>query len=177
MEGFLRAIVRLHCCRFHCPDRRACAAPPTSPISSSRSRPCSIGLTPNDKLATYGARRSRGRGRRLPFHRAGEGRLQGLDRRRRGGLRHLARLPADRPDQVQGQVRAGRGRVPPAPLAVLQEDADRARLRREAQRARLHGLFATGSSKARRRTRPPSVPIMPWGNQGDVPKCADWVAK
>lgn len=22
-----------------------------------------------------------------------------------------------------------------------------------------------------------SVPIMPWGNQGDIPKCADWVEK
>src|SRR5262245_14782776 len=65
----------------------------------------------------------------------------GLDRRRRGGVGHLARLSADRADPHQGQVRAGRGRFSQAPLAVLQEDADRARLRRQAQRAGLHGLF------------------------------------
>ena len=86
-------------------------------------------------------RRSGGRGRRVPFHRAGARRLQGLDRRRRRSVRHFARLPPGRPDQIHGQVRAGRRRVPPPPLAVLQEDADRARLRHEAQRARLHGLF------------------------------------
>ena len=98
-------------------------------------------LTPNDKLATYGLDDPEVEGVACHFTVPERGRRQGVARRRRGGLRHFARLPADRPDPLQGEVRAGRRRVSQAPLAVLQEDADRARLRRQAQRAGLHGLF------------------------------------
>ena len=98
-------------------------------------------LSPERQARHLRAGRPRGRWRRLPFHGAGARRLQGLDRRCRGGVRHLARLPADRTDPLQGEIRAGRGRVPQAPLAVLQEDADRPRLRRQTKRAGLYGLF------------------------------------
>jgi hypothetical protein len=47
----------------------------------------------------------------------------------------------DRADPLQEEVRPGRGRVPHPPLAVFQEDADRARLRHQAQRPGLHGLL------------------------------------
>src|ERR1700742_4078276 len=90
--------------------------------------------SPNDKLATYGVDDP-------IVHGARKGWLERLARARRRGLRHLARLPAGRPRQIHRQVRAGRRCVSSPALAVLQEDADRARLRHEAQRARLHGLF------------------------------------
>src|SRR5262249_20600570 len=60
---------------------------------------------------------------------------------RRGGLGHPARLPTDRPDTLQVEVRAGRRRVSQTPLAVLQKDADCARLRHKAQCPGLYGLF------------------------------------
>src|SRR5262249_20668152 len=60
---------------------------------------------------------------------------------RRGGLGHPARLPTDRPDTLQVEVRAGRRRVSQTPLAVLQKDADWARLRHKAQCPGLYGLF------------------------------------
>src|SRR5262249_943667 len=44
-------------------------------------------------------------------------------------------------DSFQAEIFPGRGHVSPTAFAVLQENADRARLRREAERARLHGLF------------------------------------
>ena len=119
-------------------------------------------LSPNDKLATYGLDDPDVEGVACHFTVPEKRRLQGLDRRRRGGLRHFARLPADRPDPLQGQVRAGRGSIPPAPLAVLQEDADRARLRREAQRAGLHGLFRPADRRLAEELDL-DVPIMPWG--------------
>ena len=97
--------------------------------------------SPNDKLATYAIDDPIVDGVACHFTVPEKGGFKGWLGRRRGSLRHLARLPPGRPDQVHGQVRAGRRCVPPPPLAVLQEDADRARLRREAQRARLHGLF------------------------------------
>src|SRR5712691_8506793 len=87
------------------------------------------------------SRRPGGRRRCLPLHRAREGRLEGLAWPCRTGLRHLALLPPDRADPHQAEIRAGRGRLPPAPLAVLQEDADRARLRCEAEHPRLHGVL------------------------------------
>src|SRR5262249_6649440 len=59
----------------------------------------------------------------------------------RGSLRYLARMPAGRAGALQAEVRAGRGNVPPPPLDPVQEDADRARLRCQAQRAGLRGLF------------------------------------
>ena len=98
-------------------------------------------LTPNDKLATYGLDDPGGRGRGMPLHGAGARRTEGMDRRGRGGLGHLARLPPDRADPFQAEIFAGRGHVPSTALAVLQEDANRPRLRREAQCAGLHGLF------------------------------------
>src|SRR5882757_10246746 len=50
-------------------------------------------------------------------------------------------MPPDRPDSFQEQDGARRRHVPAAALALLQEDANRARLRRQAKRAGLHGLF------------------------------------
>jgi catabolite regulation protein CreA len=64
-------------------------------------------LTPNDKLTTYGIDDPIVEGVACHFT-VPERRLQGLDRRRRGSQRHFARLPADRADPFQRQVRAGR---------------------------------------------------------------------
>src|SRR5438270_12513804 len=50
-------------------------------------------------------------------------------------------MPSDRPDSFQGKDGASRRYVPSAAFAVFQENADRARLRREAERAGLHGVF------------------------------------
>src|SRR5258708_3204695 len=86
-------------------------------------------------------RRPRGRRGGLSLYGAGKGGREGLAGLGRGGLGYLAGMPADRPGPLQGQDGAGRRYVPPAPLAVLQEDADRPRLRRQAECAGLHGLF------------------------------------
>ena len=107
-------------------------------------------------------RRPRGGGRRLPFHGTGEGRLQGLAGSGRGGLGHFTGLPPDRADPFQGQDGAGRRHVPPTPVAVLQEDADRPRLRHQAQCAGLHGLFGQIDRRLPENSTS-SVPIMPWG--------------
>src|SRR6266404_5757769 len=98
-------------------------------------------LTPNDKLATYGLDDPEVAGVACYFTVPEKGGPQGLDRRRRGSVRHLAGVPADWGDPFQAEICARRGRVSPAPLAVLQEDADRARLRHQTQCAGLHGLF------------------------------------
>ena len=98
-------------------------------------------LSPNDKLATYGLDDPEVDGVACHFTVPEKGGFKGWIGARRGGVRHLARVPPDRPDPLQGEIRAGRRHVPPAPLAVLQEDADRARLRHQTERAGLHGLF------------------------------------
>src|SRR4029077_13650272 len=71
------------------------------------------------------SRRSRGRGRCMPLHRSGTGRREGVAWRRGRSIRHFTCLSADRPDPLQGEVRAGRGRVSEAPFTILQEDANR----------------------------------------------------
>ncbi len=82
------------------------------------------------------------RRRRLPFHGAGE---RAASRAGSASPRRspTSRWPAGRsgPIRFKAEVRAGRRHVPQAPLAVLQEDADRARLRHQAERAGLHGLL------------------------------------
>ena len=50
-------------------------------------------------------------------------------------------MQPDRSHPFQEQDGAGRRHVPAAAIAFLQEDADRARLRRQAQRAGLYGLL------------------------------------
>src|SRR6185437_10308745 len=60
---------------------------------------------------------------------------------RRAGLGYFTGMRPDRPDPFQGQDGAGRRHVPTAALVVLQEDANRAGLRRQAKRAGLYGLF------------------------------------
>src|SRR5712672_3028068 len=85
--------------------------------------------------------RPRGRGRSLSFYGAGEGRLQRLAGVSRGSVRHFTGLPPDRSNSLQGQDGAGRRYVSAATLAVLQEDANRPWLRRQAERAGLYGLF------------------------------------
>src|SRR5258708_3898232 len=74
-------------------------------------------------------RRSRGRRGGLSLHGAGKGWLQGLDGAGRGSLRYFAGLPPDRPNPLQGQDVTRRRHVSEAPVAVLQEDADRPWLR------------------------------------------------
>ena len=74
--------------------------------------------------------------------RAGIGALHtGRELRSTGGASSV--VPADIVGKliVLGVVLAFSFSAPAAPLAVLQEDADRSRLRRQAQRAGLHGLF------------------------------------
>src|SRR6185503_20838152 len=58
-----------------------------------------------------------------------------------GDLRRLAGLPPDRPGQVQREIRARLGSVPTTSVFDLQEDADRARLRHQAERPRLSRLY------------------------------------
>ena len=74
-------------------------------------------------------RRSGHRRGRLPLHGAGKRRPRGRIRPCGADLGRLARLPPIRPDQDQGKVRTGRRRVPRTPFAVLQENANRPRLR------------------------------------------------
>jgi CreA protein len=69
-------------------------------------------LTPNDKLATYGLDDPEVEGVACHFTVPEKGWPQRLDRRGRGSIGHLACLPANWTDPHQGQVRAGRGRIP-----------------------------------------------------------------
>src|SRR5262245_9308851 len=97
-------------------------------------------LTPNDKLATYGLDDPEVDGVACHFTVPERGGLSGwigvaeevsdisLACRQVGPIHFKQKFPRG-------------GHVSPTALAVLQEDADRARLRREAQRAGLHGLF------------------------------------
>src|ERR1700754_4579039 len=64
----------------------------------------------------------------LPFHGSREGRLRRLAWPLRTSFRYFLGLPPDWSNSLQGKNGSGRGHVPPAPLAVLQENADRARL-------------------------------------------------
>src|SRR5262249_23780613 len=80
-------------------------------------------LTPNDKLATYGLDDPEVEGVACHFTVPERGGVKGMAGHRRGGLGHLARLPTNRADTLQVEVRAGRRRVSQTPLAVLQKDA------------------------------------------------------
>ena len=133
-------------------------------------------LTPNDKLATYGIDDPEVDGVACHFTVPERGGLQGLARRRRGGLRHLACLPADRPDPVQAEIRARRGSYS-------------ARAARSSSRRCRSFAAATSSAmcsstwsirdkliEGSPKNSTSSVPIMPWG--GDpVVRCADWIEK
>jgi CreA protein len=98
-------------------------------------------LTPDDKLATYGIDDPEVDGVACHFTIPEKGGLKGWI----GVAEEVSDISlACRqigPIRFKKEIRAGRGRVPRPPVAVLQEDADRARLRCEAQRACLHGLF------------------------------------
>ena len=132
-------------------------------------------LSPNDKLATYGLDDPEVEGVACHFTVPEKGGFKGWV----GVAEEVSDISlACRqigPIRFKAQVRAGRGHVPQAPLAVLQEDADRARLRRQAERAGLHGLFATASSKARRRTRPPRCRSCRGARNDQIQKCGDFV--
>ena len=98
-------------------------------------------LSPNDKLATYGVDDPEVDGVACHFTIPEKGGFK--------GWLGLAEEVSDislacrqiGADPLQAQDGAGRRHVPPAPLDVLQENADRSRLRCQAQRAGLHGLF------------------------------------
>ena len=64
-------------------------------------------LTPNDKLATYGLDDPEVEGVACHFTVPERGGLQGLDRRGRRGVGHLAGLPPDRADPLQGKFAQG----------------------------------------------------------------------
>ena len=132
--------------------------------------------SPNDKLGTYGDRRSDRRWCRLPLHRAGEGRLEGLARARRGGLRHLARLPAGRPDQVHGKFEQGddvfrRRRSLFFKKMQIVRGCDTKR------NVLVYMVYSDRIIEGSPKNSTSSVPIMPWGASGDVPKCGDWIEK
>ena len=121
------------------------------------------------------ARRSGGRRRRLPFHRAGEGRLQGLDRRCRGGVRHLARLPPDRPVRFKAKFEQGddmfrRRRSLFFKKMQIVRGCDVKR------NALVYMVYSDRIIEGSPKNSTSTVPIMPWGTT-DVPKCADWVEK
>src|SRR5262245_21736892 len=97
-----------------------------------------------------------------------------MDRGGRGGLGHLARLPPGRSDSFQAEIFPGGGHVSPAALAVLQENADRARLRREAERA-VYMVYSDKLIEGSPKNSTSSVPIMPWGANAQVEKCGDWI--
>jgi len=97
-------------------------------------------VSPNDKLATYGIddRRSKGwpvisRCQRRAASRVGWA--------CRTGLGYFSGMPPDRSDTFQVQAGTGRRHVPAAAFAVLQEDANRSRLRRQTERSGLCGIF------------------------------------
>ena len=98
-------------------------------------------LSPNDKLATYGIDDPVVEGVACHFTVPERGGYKGWLGLAEEVSDIFAGLQPGRPDPFQGQDGAGRRYVPAAPFAVLQEDADRARLRRQAERAGLYGLF------------------------------------
>ena len=98
-------------------------------------------LTPNDKLAVYGVDDPAIEGVACHYTAPEKGGL--------AGAFGLAEQTSDMSlacrqygaDQVQGEIRSGRRGLPRAAVVVLQEDADRARLRRQAQHIDLYGLY------------------------------------
>jgi CreA protein len=88
-------------------------------------------ISPNDKLATYGVDDPEVEGVACHFTVPEKGGFK--------GWLGLAEEVSDIP--LQGQDGAGRRYVSAAALAVLQEDANRPWLRRQAERAGLYGLF------------------------------------
>jgi hypothetical protein len=98
-------------------------------------------LSPDAKLATYALDDPLVQGVACHFTVPEIGGWTGWAGICRGALGDIAGLPPGGPGVVLRHLRTGRGHVPPAPVAVLQEDADRAWLRRRAQRAGLSGVF------------------------------------
>src|ERR1700738_171636 len=96
-------------------------------------------VSPNDKLATYGVDDPEVEGVACHFTVPEKGGFKGWLGLAEGASDISLACPPDRPDPFQSQYGAGRRYVPPAALPVLQKDADRPRLRRQAQRAGLHG--------------------------------------
>jgi CreA protein len=98
-------------------------------------------LTPNDKLATYGLDDPDVEGVACHFTVPERGGVKGW----LGVAEQVSDISlACRqigPIRFKAKFEQGEERVPQAPLTVLQEDADRARLRHQAERAGLHGLF------------------------------------
>ena len=133
-------------------------------------------LSPNDKLATYGLDDPEVEGVACHFTVPEKGGFKGWI----GVAEEVSDISlACRqigPIQFKAEVRAGRGRVPPAPLAVLQEDADRARLRRQAQRARLHGLFGPHDRRLAEEFDIDGADHAV-GTTAAIEKCADWIEK
>jgi catabolite regulation protein CreA len=88
-------------------------------------------LTPNDKLAVYGIDDPLVDGVACHYTAPEKGGLMGAF-----GLAEqtsdLPRVPSIRPDQIQRQIRTGRRRLLRTPLDILQKDANRPRLRRQA---------------------------------------------
>ena len=98
-------------------------------------------LTPNDKLATYGLDDPEIEGVACHFTVPERGGLKGWI----GVAEEVSDISLacqqTGPIRFKAKFEQGEDVFPQAPLAVLQEDADRARLRRQAQRAGLHGLL------------------------------------
>jgi hypothetical protein len=98
-------------------------------------------LTPNDKLAVYGVDDPAIDGVACHYTAPEKGGL--------AGAFGLAEQTSDislacrqyGPIKFKEQIRSGRCRLPRAPIAHFQENADRARLRRQAQYIDLYGLY------------------------------------
>jgi len=97
-------------------------------------------LTTERQLATYGLDDPEVRAWPATS-RCRSGRLVRLDRVGRGGFVHLACLPAESARSIQAKFAQGEDVFRQAPLVVLQEDADRARLRASSAMCSSNGLF------------------------------------
>ena len=132
-------------------------------------------LTLNDKLATYGDRRSGGRRRRLPLHRAGT-------RRRRQGWLGVAeevstsRSPAGRSGRSPSRRSSSRATWCSAERRSL--FFKKMQIVRGCDVKRNVLVYVVYSDKlveGSPKNSTSTVPIMPWGAATEVAKCADWV--
>jgi len=81
----------------------------------------------------------------------------------RGCFRTFPWPAANRPVPPRPSRRRAMTCFPATPLAVFQEDADRARLLRQAERGCLYGLFRQAYRKLAEEFNSPRCRIMPWG--------------